>query len=291
MFQQITILGPGLLGASLAMAIKKHTPATRISVWTRKPESREKCRKQEWCDVASGSPEEAVADSDLTLFCTPVHTILPLLEQIQPALKKGSLISDVGSTKALICNGAQRILKDTSTLFLGSHPMAGSEQTGMENARPDLFKGAACIVTPLPDTPKLVTQKLSQFWESLEMHVTTVPPETHDSIVAHISHLPHILASVLCSYLSQKDNFWQTLGGGGLRDTTRIASGDPELWKQILEQNRDEILQAISGFEQKLGTLKTALTEADSEEILSQLKQGKVYRDQLIERRTLNVEH
>ena len=282
MFQQITILGPGLLGASLAMAIKKRIPATKVVVWARKPESREVCRNREWCDAVAESPEEAVYGSDLTLLCTPVHTILPLLEQIQPALTEDSIVSDVGSTKALICNEAQRILKDASATFLGSHPMAGSERTGMENARPDLFEDAACIVTPLPYTPNTITQQLTLFWKLLKMHVTTVPPETHDAIVAHISHLPHILASVLCNYLSQKDDFWQTLSGGGLRDTTRIAAGDPELWKQILEQNRDEVLQAINGFEKELDALKTALTRNDATKILSLLKQGKTYRDQLI---------
>ena len=289
MFQQITILGPGLLGTSLAMAIKKHIPATKVVVWARKPELRESCRNREWCDTVAESPEEAVAGSDLTLLCTPVHTILPLLEQIQPALKEGSTVSDVGSTKALICHGAKYIFKDTPATFLGSHPMAGSEQTGMENARPDLFQNAACIVTPLPDTPDTITQGLSMFWKSLKMQVTTVSPETHDAIVAHISHLPHILATVLCNYLSKKDNSWQTLGGGGLRDTTRIAAGDPELWKQILEQNRDEILQAINGFEKELDALKKALTETNSSGILWLLKQGKTYRDQLIEHRTLNI--
>ncbi len=283
MFQQITILGPGLLGASLAMAIKKGIPATKVLVWARKPESREVCRNREWCDAVAESPEEAVDGSDLTLLCTPVHTILPLLEQIQPALTEDSIVSDVGSTKALICREAQRIFKNASATFLGSHPMAGSERTGMENARPDLFENAACIVTPLPHTPNTITQQLTLFWKSLKMHVTTVSPETHDAIVAHISHLPHILASVLCNYLSPKDDFWQTLSGGGLRDTTRIAAGDPELWKQILEQNRDEVLQAINGFEKELDILKTALTQNNSTEILSLLKQGKTYRDRLVE--------
>lgn len=290
MFQQITILGPGLLGASLAMAIKKRIPTARVVIWARKPESREICRNKEWCDIVAESPEEAVDGSDLTLLCTPVHSILPLLEQIQPALKEGSTVSDVGSTKVQICHGAQRVFRNTSATFLGSHPMAGSELTGMENARADLFEDAACILTPLPDTTDTTIQTLGTFWKSLQMHVTTVPPETHDAIVAHISHLPHVLASVLCNYLSRKDNFWQTLGGGGLRDTTRIAAGDPELWKQIIEQNRDEILQAITGFEKELNALKTALTRNDSTGILSLLRQGKTYRDQLVEHRTLNAE-
>lgn len=281
MFQQITILGPGLLGASLAMAIKRHIPDTTVVIWARKPESRAKCQDKGWCDTVFETPEEAVSGSDLILLCTPVHTILSLLEQIQPVLKTGSMVSDVGSTKALICHGAQQIFKNTTATFLGSHPMAGSDQSGMEHACHDLFKDAACMVTPLLETPAAITQKLSTFWKSLEMHVTLISPETHDAIVAHISHLPHILASVLCNYLSQKDNTWQTLAGGGLRDTTRIAAGDPELWKQILEQNRDKILQAIDGFEHQLGALKEALAKNDSTKILSQLKQGKAYRDRL----------
>ena len=281
MFQQITILGPGLLGASLAMAIKQRALATRIFIWARSPESRKKCQTQEWCDDVFESPQEAVVGSDLILLCVPVHIIVSLLETIKPALATNALVSDVGSTKALICNRAQHLFKDSSANFLGSHPMAGSEQTGMVNASPDLFKGAACMLTPLADTPHTMIQTLSKFWKSLEMNVTTVSPEKHDAIVAHISHLPHVLASVLCNYLAEKDTAWQKLAGGGLKDTTRVAAGDPELWKQILEQNRTEILQAIDGFEQHLDMLKTALTENDSEGILSQLQQGKLYRDQL----------
>ena len=281
MFQQITILGPGLLGASLAMAIRKNALAKRIVIWARSSESRSKCHQQEWCDAIFESPQEAVAESDLVLLCTPVHTIVSLLETIQPVLKQDALISDVGSTKALICTKAQQIFKESPATFLGAHPMAGSEQTGMANARSDLFKDAACILTPLPETPTSKIQLLTNFWKSLKMRVTAVTPETHDAIVAHISHLPHILASALCSYLTKKDNSWQSLSGGGLKDTTRIAAGDPELWKQILEQNRAEILQAIDGFEQQLGALKTALTENNSEEILAQLHQGKTYRDRL----------
>ena len=281
MFRQITIIGPGLLGASLAMAIRRHKLATKIVIWARSHSSREKCQNQEWCDVVFESLEKAVADSDLVLLCTPVHIILSLLEEIKPALKPNALVSDVGSTKTLICEKAQTLFKDTSATFIGSHPMAGSEQSGMENAHADLFQGAACLLTPMADTPAKPIQLLNDFWESLKMNVEIVAPQTHDSIVAHVSHLPHLLASTLCSYLAKKDPTWQTLSGGGLRDTTRIAAGDPELWRQILEQNRTEVLRAITGFEQQLSELKTALSESNAEEIHAQLEQGKRYRDQL----------
>ena len=281
MFQQITILGPGLLGASLAMAVKERGLAARVVTWSRRPESRAKCLNQSWCDAVFDSPEKAVVGSDLVVICTPVQTIVPLLVQIRPALDAEALITDVGSTKSLICREARSALKGHSATFLGAHPMAGSEQAGMEHAQSDLFENAACILTPLDDASAEAIAKLSAFWDALGMTVSTVSPEKHDEIVAHVSHLPHLLASTLCGYLAAQDDTWQTLAGGGLRDTTRIASGDPQLWKQILEQNSDEVVRAIEGFEQQLHHLKTALLNQDSLGVIAQLERGKTYRDQL----------
>jgi prephenate dehydrogenase len=281
MFQQITILGPGLLGASLAMAVKERGLAARVVTWSRRPETRAKCLHQPWCDAVRDTPEAAVAGSDLVILCTPVQTIVPLLEQIESALTDGALVSDVGSTKSLICREAQAALEGRNATFIGAHPMAGSEQAGLEHARADLFEQAACILTPLEESPPAAIAKLHAFWEALGMVVATASPETHDEIVAHVSHLPHLLASTLCSYLATQDTTWSALAGGGLRDTTRIASGDPQLWRQILEQNSDEVLRAIEGFEQELHTLKAALLNQDAPSIHNQLKRGKTYRDRL----------
>lgn len=281
MFQQITILGPGLLGASLAMAVKQRGLAARIATWSRRPESRAKCLDQSWCDAVLETPEEAVAGSDLVILCTPVQTIVPLLTQIRPALDEGALITDVGSTKSLICREARSVLEGHPATFLGAHPMAGSEQAGMEHAQSDLFEDAACILTPLDDASTETIARLSAFWDALGMTVSTASPEKHDEIVAHVSHLPHLLASTLCGYLATQDKTWRTLAGGGLRDTTRVASGDPQLWKQILEQNSDEVLRSIAGFEDQLQQLKAALINKDSLGVIAQLKHGKAYRDQL----------
>ena len=274
MFQQITILGPGLLGASLAMAVKQRGLAARIVTWSRRPESRAKCLSHSWCDALFDTPEAAVAGSDLVVICTPVQTIVPLLAQIRPALSEQALVTDVGSTKSLICREARSTLQGHSATFLGSHPMAGSEQAGMEHAKVDLFEQAACILTPLDDTAADDIAQLSAFWTALGMTLTAVSPEKHDEIVAHISHLPHLLASTLSSYLANQDPTWRHLAGGGLRDTTRIASGDPGLWKQILEQNREEVLRAIDGFEQELHQLKAALLNHESLEVSAQLERG-----------------
>ena len=281
MFQQITILGPGLLGASLAMAVKERGLAARVVTWSRRPESRAKCLNQSWCDAVIDTPEQAVVGSDLVVICTPVQTIVPLLVQIRPALATDALITDVGSTKSLICREARSALEGHSATFLGAHPMAGSEQAGMEHAQSDLFEKAACMLTPLDQASSAAIVKLSAFWETLGMTVSIVSPEKHDEIVAHVSHLPHLLASTLCGYLATQDDTWRTLAGGGLRDTTRVASGDPQLWKQILEQNSDEVLRAIEGFEQQLHHLKTALLNQNSLGIVAQLERGKTFRDQL----------
>ena len=280
MFEQITILGPGLLGASLAMACKAQASSQRVHAWSRRPETRAQCQQTDWCDAVFDSPEAAVQGSDLIIICTPVETIVPLLAQIAPQLRPDALVTDVGSTKREICEQAPAALPN-GPVFIGSHPMAGSERTGMAHARADLFNQACCLITPTGDAPAEAVQKLSAFWEALDMRLAIVSAAEHDEIVAHISHLPHLLASTLCSYLAGKDPSWGNYAGGGLRDSTRIAAGDPTLWQQILKQNRQEVLHAIAGFENELAQLKQALLSEDAPAITQQLAKGKEYRDQL----------
>ncbi|WPJ94166.1 prephenate dehydrogenase/arogenate dehydrogenase family protein [Coraliomargarita algicola] len=277
MFQQITILGPGLLGASLALALKEGGLCQRVHAWSRRAETRAQALESEWCDAVFDQPKDACTGSELVVICTPVETIVPLLEQVAPSLATHTLVTDVGSTKSIICREA----RGTGVNFIGSHPMAGSERTGMAHARADLFNGAACIVTPLDDAADTDIARLHQLWQAIGMQVTTCSPEQHDEIVAHVSHLPHLLASSLCSYLASKNPDWKPLSGGGLRDSTRVAAGDPILWKQILEQNREEVLRAIDGFENELHALKTNLLDQNSSALIAQLERGKKFRDSL----------
>jgi prephenate dehydrogenase len=280
MFDQISILGPGLLGASLGMAAIESGLAKRIVSWSRRPETRANCLGQSWCEAVFDTPEEACSGSRLIIICTPVETIIPLLERIAPSVGPDTIITDVGSTKSRICRAARGVRLNRAQ-FIGSHPMAGSEQTGMAHARADLFENAACIVTPMDDTPAELTETITAFWKRVGMLVTHTSPEQHDEIVAHISHLPHLLASTLCSYLARGGNNWHRLAGGGLRDTTRIASGDPTLWRQILTSNKEEVLRAIDGFEQELHHLRSALLNDDEASTQQQLSAGKAYRDQI----------
>jgi prephenate dehydrogenase len=262
------------------MATVENGLAKRITSWSRRPETRASCLGQEWCDAVFDSPEEACSGSELIVICTPVETIVPLLDRIAPSIARDVIITDVGSTKSRICREARGIDLRGSR-FIGSHPMAGSEQTGMAHARADLFEGAACMVTPMDDTPVELVDTVTHFWKRVGMLVTHTSPERHDEIVAHISHLPHLLASTLCSYLARQDHSWHQLAGGGLRDSTRIAAGDPALWRQILTSNKEEVLRAIDGFDQELHRLRTALLNHDEASIQKQLAAGKDYREQI----------
>lgn len=280
MVEQMTILGPGLLGASLAMVVKDRRLVNSVHTWSRRAETRAKCITEDWCDKVFETAAEACEGSDLIVLCTPVETIAPLIRQISNSLAPGALITDVGSTKSLICKEATDAVPDSAT-FIGSHPMAGSERSGLENANIQLFKGATCLVTPLPTTQAAETDRLIEFWEAIDMQTAIVSPEKHDEIVAHISHLPHLLASTLCGLLANKDASWGHFSGGGLKDSTRVASGDPSLWRQILEQNREEVISAICGLEGELHLMKTALLDKETHKLVALLERGKNYRDQL----------
>ena len=280
MFKQITILGPGLLGASLLQAAKRRGLCKSTAAWSRRAETRAKCEGQPWCDTVFADAGKAVAKADLVVVCTPVDTIVPLLGEIAPKLKAGALVTDVGSTKSLICRLGRAALPKKAG-FVGSHPMAGSEKGGLEHADAELFEGRACFVTPLVDTPAKDVDRVTRFWKALGMDVATTTPEAHDEIVAHLSHLPHLLASALCAYLGTRDPHWLQFAGPGLRDTTRVAAGDPGLWKAIALENREEITRAIDGFQKELDHLRATLHNAQPFALQHILERGRDYRVRL----------
>lgn len=279
-FKQLTVLAPGLLGSSLAISVKERGLAGHVHVWARRAEVRVQCEEQPWCDAVFDTPEAATEGSDLVVLCTPVETIHRLARRIAGSLADGAIVTDVGSTKSLVCRYCDAFMPDNA-YFVGSHPMAGSEKSGMEHARSDLFNGRPCFVTPLLETDERATEKVVRLWRSLGMEVTTVSPETHDEIVANISHLPHFMATVLCNVLRSKNPNWRNFAGAGLLDTTRIAAGSPQMWRAIAEQNRDEILRALEGFEQELRVLQSALANEKYFEVFNLLERGKEFRDSI----------
>jgi prephenate dehydrogenase len=280
-FDQIAILAPGLLGASVARAARQYGSAKRITLWARRPETRLQLKDQPWCDRVADTPGDAVGDAQLVIVCAPVDQIVPLVRQIAARLTSRAIVTDVGSVKGEICRLAAIALAAPASRasFVGSHPMAGSAKTGWEHGRADLFVSRTVFVTPLPETDANAASQVAAFWNSFEAEVATVEPDAHDEIVAHISHLPQVLASTLCASLAKKEVRWRNYAGGGLRDTTRIASSDPKLWKTILEQNRDEVLRALRAYQEELHGMERALANRDWFEVQAILERGKAYRD------------
>jgi cyclohexadieny/prephenate dehydrogenase len=278
-FDEIAILAPGLLGASVARAARHYGTARRTALWARRPEVRLQLHGQPWCDRVADTPADAVKSAQLVVVCAPVDQIVALVQQIAPALPAAAIVTDVGSVKGEISRLSHLALAPHHA-FVGSHPMAGSEKTGWEHGRADLFKGRATFVTPLPETDPKAAERVAAFWTSLGSDVATVEPDAHDEIVAHISHLPQVLASTLCAALAKRDVRWRNYSGGGLRDTTRIAGSDPKLWKTILAQNRDEVLRAVRAYQEELHGLERALANRDWFEVQAILERGRAYRDQ-----------
>lgn len=279
MFDRITILAPGLLGASVAWAARHFGAARHLALWARRPEVRLQLKGQPWCDHVADTPADAVREAQLVVVCAPVDQIIPLVAEIAPALPAGGIVTDVGSVKGEICRNGHKTLPP-GRHFVGSHPMAGSEKTGWEHGRAELFQGRVTFVTPLPETDPKATEAVAAFWTALGSDVASLEPDAHDEIVAHISHLPQVLASTLCASLARREPKWRNFSGGGLRDTTRIAGSDPKLWKTILEQNRDEVLRALRAYQEELHGMERALANRDWFEVQAILERGRAYREQ-----------
>jgi cyclohexadieny/prephenate dehydrogenase len=278
MLDQLTILAPGLLGGSVARAARSRGAAGRIVIWARRPESRLALVEQAWCDAAPATAEEAVKGAGMVVIAAPVDRIVPLLRQVAPFVREGAIVCDVGSVKGEIARMGHEALAGRAH-FVGAHPMAGSEKTGWEHGKADLFEGRTCFVTPVGASNPAAVEKVVAFWKELGAEAVTIDPDKHDEIVAHISHLPQVLASSLCAFLAARDPSWRNLAGSGLRDTTRIAGSDPKLWKTILEENRDEVLRALRGFQDELQGLQAALANRDYVEVTARLERGRAYRD------------
>lgn len=277
MIPHLCILAPGLLGGSVGLAAHARGVAQRITVWARRPEVRIALENQPWCASVAATPEAAVREADLVVLAAPVDRIAELVAQIAPHVRSGAWITDVGSTKGALTRAAHAALAGRAH-FVGAHPMAGSEKTGWENGHVDLFRGRVCFITPLPATDPAALEGVARFWTALEAEVTSVDPDAHDEIVAHISHLPQVLATTLCTFLAQQNPGWRNFAGGGLRDTTRIGASDPAMWIEILRNNRDEILRALRGYQMELDGLHAALANADWMELKARLERGRAYR-------------
>jgi prephenate dehydrogenase len=243
-FSHITILGGGLLGGSLALALERLETPTRVTLWVRRTETADSALKL-GIRHATTDLAEAVKDADLVVLAVPVGAMPALVSQaLSVGLPSSCLITDVGSVKRTPHQTLPPLLAGGGPDFIGSHPMAGSERQGITAITADLFENAACLLTNDEQIPAHRAEALERFWKSVGCRVSWMTAPVHDALVARISHLPHIVAAA-AARVCLKNPSEGSFGGGGLRDTTRVASGNPEMWAEIVTENREALLEPL----------------------------------------------
>jgi prephenate dehydrogenase len=273
----VAIVGVGLIGGSIGMALRQRKLAGRVIGIGRRQESLRTARRVGAVDHTTVDVEKGVAEAELVVVCTPVGRIAEDVRKAAMNCPEGILITDAGSTKQTIVADLDQGLP-RGCRFLGSHPLAGSEKAGAAFARADLFDGRIAILTPTKNTRAEDFDFLEEFWEALGSVVVQLSPEEHDRALALTSHLPHLVASALVSSVPEK---YFRLAGPGMNDTTRIASGDAELWAQIFALNRDNVLNALEQFSANLSALQSAVRDGNHDEIIRLLTLAKKNRDAL----------
>ncbi len=277
-FKHVTVIGVGLLGGSAALAIKAYDARVKIAGVGRRQVSLDMAMEAGAIDTAHLDVEQAVAKTDLVILATPVGVFEKYLRAVAGLLPGRALVTDVGSTKSGVVRAAERVLGKGGP-FVGSHPMAGGEAKGVAFARADLFVGATCIITPTDDTPARATGRIERLWQALGMRTVRMSPAAHDRVTARVSHLPHVLAALLMMLPRKSD---LSVAATGFRDATRLAGGDPEMWRDILVTNRKQVLAAIDEFDDSLMHLRDLVEMADTPGIEKFLAAAKKRRDSTI---------
>jgi prephenate dehydrogenase len=280
-FRKITIIGVGLLGGSIALAAKKRCVAGEVAGFVRSKKSIADCEKFGATDFATTDLLAAVSNSDLVILCTPLAQMLPIAKQFLPALKRGAIVTDVGSVKAEVVRELESVVKKSGAHFVGGHPMAGAEKTGAAAARADLFMNAVCVLTPTKKTNSVALKKLEQFWKSLGARVLKLEAAQHDLLVSRSSHLPHVVAATLANLVLNPTSSKQqaALCANGFRDTTRIASGSPEMWRDIALANRKNLSRSLDAFISDLQKFQRALKRSDAKAVSKFFATAKARRD------------
>ena len=259
----------GLLGGSLGLALKQRRLADFVAGFVRRAASVAECEKAGAVDQASRNLTSAVAEADIVVLCTPIGQMVSLVKQVLPALKKGAILTDVGSVKSKVVQDLEKTTAKAGIHFVGSHPMAGAEKMGVRAARPDLFSGAVCVVTPTQKTNRAALQTVEALWKSVGSRVVRLTPEVHDELVSRSSHLPHVVAAELANLVLSRGRPKEQgmLCANGFRDTTRIALGSPEMWRDIALANRGNLVRSLDEFVDGLHAFRRSLAKNDGRAI------------------------
>jgi prephenate dehydrogenase len=285
MWRRVAIVGVGMVGGSLGMALRARGLAERVVGVARRAETVELAVRLGAVDEATMDLREGVAGADLVVLASPVLAMLELAERMAPALAVGCVVTDVGSTKSLLVERLPRLLPE-GTYFVGGHPMAGSERGGVEAGQADLFEGATYLVTPAPGTPEAVTARVVALVEALGARPRLFDPVAHDRVAAAISHMPHVAAAAMVHAVAESGEAEATLRSfiaGGFKSTTRIASSPPEMWRDICLTNREALRDSLVLFRDSVDAFLRALEAGDAEAIREHFARARDARDRLVE--------
>jgi prephenate dehydrogenase len=279
--RRLTLLGLGLLGGSVAKGARATGLAREIVAVGRRRERMAAALTDGVVDAITTDLAEGLAGADFCVLATPVATLASLLGEVWRVAPIELVLTDVGSTKAAIVRSAEALGRSRSLSFVGSHPMAGSEKSGYQAARADLFGGALVILTPTESTPPEALKRVTEFWEALGARVTALDPLTHDRAVAAISHLPHLVADALVDAVLRMDSHFLDVAGAGFRDTTRIAAGSPQVWREVFQDNRQALGEALAAFRRALDDLERLIAAGEPRALERELERIQHAREQL----------
>jgi prephenate dehydrogenase len=281
LFQKITLAGVGLLGGSLGLAIKQRRLALKVDGLVRRTISIAECEGLGVVDHATRDPKRAVEDAELVILGTPLSRMRELLEKMLPALKPGAIVTDVGSVKGRLVQELEPLVAGAGGHFVGSHPMAGAERMGPGAARGDLFVNAVCVITPTAHSSSHAVERLEEFWKAVGGRPLRLTPEQHDDLVSRSSHLPHVVAAELVNYVLSPIHPKEQalLCANGFRDTTRIASSSPEMWRDISLANRKNLARVLGVFIEDLQEFKLSLEKEDEAAIGEFFEKARQRRD------------
>lgn len=264
LFNKVTILGVGLIGASLALALRENGLCNNIHGYGRTEEHLKSAVAQGIIDAYSLYAGKACEGSDLIVFATPVGKFKAVLEEIRQSVKDGAVVTDVGSVKGDLAYALEELVP-AGAFYIGSHPIAGSDKSGIKDAKPGLFNGALCVITPTEKSDEEAVQKISALWSAIGGRVEFMDPYEHDRAYAVVSHLPHLIAYEIVNTAAEIDESYLRYAGQGFRDTTRIASSSPELWRDICIYNRKNLISDMDIFIKRLEKVRSSLVNSDAD--------------------------
>ena len=276
MFEQLGLIGCGLMGGSFALALKRAGLVKRVVGYSKSPSTTERARQMGVIDVEAPSALLAVSGADIVLLAVPVSATEATFKAIRHLVNANTLIMDVGSTKRDVVDAARRVLRDHVGCFVPAHPIAGKEVSGVENADVNLYAGKQVILTPIERTFTVQLQKAVDVWTALGCNVVKMSPQSHDAAYAAVSHLPHLIAFALISGISGQAHGkdYLSLAGPGFRDFSRIAASDPKMWRDILIANREELLEQSKIFQASLHSLEKLIASGDGDALEARIDQA-----------------